>query len=68
METVLAAEPDPFTLRWLRPPMLNPTTRLAFAADPATGRLAVQGWESDGVATRPLNASFAPASVAPVSG
>jgi len=39
---------------WLRPPLLNETTRLAFAADPASGAFAAQGWEADGPATAPL--------------
>ncbi len=41
-----AAEMD-----WLVPPVLNPDTRLAVMANPATGQLAVQGWEKDGPAT-----------------
>lgn len=40
---------------WLVPPVLNPTTRLALLAQPATGRLTVQGFERDGPATRPLH-------------
>jgi hypothetical protein len=39
------AGPD---LAWLRPPVLNPTTRLAFYAEPASGRLVAQGFEADG--------------------
>ena len=36
---------------WLRPPILNPDTRLAVVADPLSGRMLVQGYESDGPAT-----------------
>jgi len=36
---------------WLRPPILNPDTRLAVVADPASGRILVQGHESTGPAT-----------------
>jgi hypothetical protein len=38
-------------LSWLRPPILNPTTRMAGVANAARGLLAVQGWERDGPAT-----------------
>lgn len=36
---------------WLKAPILNDTTRLAVIANPATGRLTLQGWEADGPAT-----------------
>jgi hypothetical protein len=36
---------------WLRPPILNPDTRLAVVADPASGHMLVQGYESTGPAT-----------------
>lgn len=36
---------------WVRPPILNPTTRLSVSANAATGALSVQGWEEDGAAT-----------------
>jgi hypothetical protein len=36
---------------WLIDPVLNPDTRLAVVANPATGCLAVQGWERDGAVT-----------------
>ena len=36
---------------WLVAPVLNTDTRLAAVANPASGRLAVQGWERDGAAT-----------------
>lgn len=39
---------------WVAPPILNPTTRLAVVADPATGRLSVIGYERDGPATQPF--------------
>jgi hypothetical protein len=39
---------------WIKPPILNPTTRLAVLANPAIGRLVVQGWEEDGPATAVL--------------
>jgi hypothetical protein len=42
---------------WLRPPVLNPNTRLAFVADPASGAFVAQGWEADGPATAPLQAA-----------
>lgn len=39
---------------WLKPPILNPTTRLAVSANARTGALRVQGWESGGPASRVL--------------
>ncbi len=36
---------------WLIDPVLNPDTRLSVVANPASGHLLVQGWESDGPAT-----------------
>jgi hypothetical protein len=44
-------------LDWLAPPVLNPYTRLALAANAAAGTLSVQGWEKDGPATRILRLS-----------
>jgi hypothetical protein len=41
---------------WLRPPILNDTTRLVFVADPQSGAFVAQGWEADGPATAPLEA------------
>ena len=41
--------------RWLRSPVLNPTTRVAVIANPATGLLRVQGWEKHGPATTVLS-------------
>ncbi|GAB4393238.1 MAG: hypothetical protein Tsb0032_11880 [Kiloniellaceae bacterium] len=40
-----AAGPD---FAWLKPPVLNPTTRLALYAEPASGRLVAQGFEAEG--------------------
>ncbi len=39
---------------WLTAPILQPDTRLAVMANPASGRLLVQGWETDGAATEVL--------------
>jgi hypothetical protein len=39
---------------WLVPPILNPTTRLAMVAEPASGRLIAQGYEPGGPATAVL--------------
>ncbi len=36
---------------WLIAPVLNPDTRLAVVANPASGQLSVLGWERDGPAT-----------------
>ena len=46
-----ALRPDcPGDFSWVRPPILNPTTRLSVIANAATGHLKVLGWEqgSDG--------------------
>lgn len=45
---------------WLKPPVLNPLTRLAMVASPADGRLVAQGFEADGPATLPLVLDLAP--------
>ena len=42
---------------WLVPPILNPTTRLAMIAEPASGRLLAQGFEPAGPATDVLRIS-----------
>ena len=47
-------------LDWLAPPVLNELTRLALRAEPATGRLWVQGYESYGPATAVLELSEQP--------
>ena len=44
MEALSGEAPD-WTLGWVRAPMLVPTTRLSVMANPASGRLVVQGWE-----------------------
>jgi len=49
MEDLLGRMPDDFS--WVRPPILNPTTRLAVVAGPAAGALMVRGYEEDGPAT-----------------
>ncbi len=45
----------PDTLGWLVPPILQPDTRLAVLATPATGRLLVQGWDAMRPVTRPFD-------------
>lgn len=40
---------------WLKPPILNPTTRLVMVADAAEGRLVAQGYEDMRPATQPLD-------------
>ena len=42
------------TFEWLQPPVTNPYTRLAARLEPATGALALQGWEQSGPATQML--------------
>ncbi len=49
MAQVAPAAGDDFA--WLKPPVLNPTTRLAMLAEPATGKLVAQGFETRGPAT-----------------
>jgi hypothetical protein len=44
---------------WLRPPVLNRRTRLAFVADAASGSAVAQGYEADGPATAVLSWSRA---------
>jgi hypothetical protein len=45
----------PFDLAWLAPPILNDDTRVVAVAEPATGRLVLQGFERGGQpATHPL--------------
>ena len=53
--TELIATPPDWSLDWLTPPILQPDTRLAVMANPRTGRLAVQGWETTGPATALLD-------------
>jgi hypothetical protein len=53
-----ATLPEPGSgLDWLAPPVLNELTRVALRAEPATGRLWVQGYESYGPATAGLELS-----------
>jgi hypothetical protein len=40
---------------WLKPPVLNPRTRLAMVADALAGRLKAQGFEREAPATAPLD-------------
>jgi hypothetical protein len=49
MEEMRDRVPGDFS--WVRPPILNPTTRLAVVANAAQGTLSVQGFEADGPAT-----------------
>jgi len=51
----LIADGHDWSLGWLRPPILQPDTRLAVMANPASGRLLVQGWEKTGPATAVLD-------------
>jgi hypothetical protein len=53
MEKLLAAGQG-WSFDWLEAPILQPDTRLAVMANPARGRLMVQGWEADGPATEVL--------------
>lgn len=52
MSQCLAGRPD--GLDWLKPPILNHTTRMALVANPGQGSILVQGFEADGPATEPL--------------
>jgi hypothetical protein len=54
MRALAAASPAGPPFHWVRPPVLNRFTRLAVEANPATGRLAVRGYERDGPATEIL--------------
>ena len=46
---------------WVAPPVLNQQTRVAFEADPASGYLALQGFEREGAVTAPLQLGRRPA-------
>ncbi len=48
------------TFDWLEPPVLNELTRLALQAEPASGRLAVRGYEPYGPATEVLELTEPP--------
>ncbi len=50
----LVHSPPAWSLDWAVPPVLLPATRLTMMANPATGRVLVRGYESDGPATRLL--------------
>ena len=59
MSAALPAIPGAETdFAWLKPPILNPTTRVAMAAEPAAGHLAARGYEAEGQATQTLRLSF----------
>lgn len=48
LDQMQALRPDcPNDFAWVRPPILNPTTRLSVIANAATGHLKVLGWEQD---------------------
>ena len=51
----ITAEPEDAGFPWLAPPVLNARTRLVMVADARSGRLAAQGFEAGGAATRVLN-------------
>jgi hypothetical protein len=63
LAAIRTARPQ-WDLEWLTWPILNPETRVAMMADPATGRLAAQGFEDSQPATRVLrinsSSSFGP--------
>jgi hypothetical protein len=50
----LISDGRPWSLDWLRPPILQSDTRLVAMANPS-GRLMVQGWEKHGAATAVLD-------------
>jgi len=58
MRALLGA-PGGQTFDWVRPPVLNRFTRLAVEANPATGQLAVQGYERHGPVTEILRLTAA---------
>ncbi len=43
---------------WLKPPVLNPLTRLVMVADASEGRVLAQGYEKEAPATAPLDLSL----------
>jgi hypothetical protein len=53
MRHLLGQKPD-WSLDWMRPPIHVPQTRLVAMANPATGRMAAQGFEKTGPATEVL--------------
>ncbi|MAU08117.1 MAG: hypothetical protein CL919_09745 [Deltaproteobacteria bacterium] len=56
MEELRDRAPGDFS--WVRPPILNPTTRLAIVANAARGTLSVQGFEAHGGKASPATAVF----------
>ena len=58
MDRALATGTNPFSLEWLRAPVLNERTRVVAVADASSGRLALQGWERTGAVTELLEATF----------
>ena len=48
-----------WSMDWLHEPILQPDTRVAVVANPASGRLLVQGWERTGPATSVLDSAYA---------
>ena len=54
MAALLASGQD-WSFDWLQPPILQPDTRVAVMANPRSGRLLVQGWETTGPATAVLD-------------
>ena len=48
-----------WSFQWLCPPILQPDTRVAAMACPASGRVIIQGWEKSGPATAVLDLSLA---------
>jgi hypothetical protein len=56
--TDLIATTHDWSFDWLRAPILQPDTRLAFMANPGTGRTIVQGWEKTGPATAVLDVTL----------
>jgi hypothetical protein len=56
-----ACRPGAAPFDWVRAPVLNDQTRLAFEADPGSGYLALQGFEREGPVTQPLELGRRPA-------
>ncbi len=52
------AQDASWSFDWLIPPILQPDTRLAVMASPASGRVLIQGWEKSGPATQVLDLSL----------
>lgn len=56
--TGLIRNPAKDGLGWLEPPILNSATRLVATLDAAAGHAVLQGFETDGPATRPLSVAL----------